>query len=127
VRDLRLGIWTPVDPNNAGNELRARICNNAGLIPNCTKALMVELRPISKATWQPLSSGPTCVDRTKPVNANPLPQFGAGNEMMLIRICSKFDPIFPLTGAGFHLPKDGTGAYGLVSSTAFVNEPRPGS
>ncbi len=53
-------------------------------------------------------------------------EFGTSNEMMLIRACVMLDPIFPTTGMGFHLPMDGTGAYALVSSTAFVNEPRPG-
>ncbi len=46
---------------------------------------------------------------------------------MLIRACAKFDPIVPTTGLGFRLPKDNTGAYALISSTAFVNEPEPGS
>ena len=123
VRDLRLGFWTP--PTN--EELRARICNNAGILPNCMDTLLVELRPVSKVTWQPLASGPVCVDRAEAVQ--PVTTFieGSSNDMMLIRACAKFDPIFPMTGMGFHLPKDNTGAYALVSSTAFVNEPRPGS
>ena len=127
VRDLRLGTWTPTDPNNAGNELRARICNYFGLLSNCPQTLMIELRPVSKVTWAPLSSGANCVDRSKPVNVNPLPTFGTSNEMMLIRACMKVNPIFPTSGLGFALSKDGTGAYTLVSSSAFVNEPRPGS
>lgn len=127
VRDLRLGLWTPQNPANAGDELRVRICNHVGLIPQCNKSLMVELRPVSKVTWEPLSSGPNCVDRTRPVYANPLPDMGTSNEMMLIRACAKFNPIFPTTAMGATLPKDSTGAYSLVSATVFVNEPRPGT
>lgn len=127
VRDLRLALWTPTVPANAGNELRARICNYAGILPKCSSAMMVELRPVSKTTWAPLSSGATCVNRNLPVNVNPTPTFGSSNELMLIRACIKFDPLFPMTGAGFHLPKDNTGAYALVATTAFVNEPRPGT
>lgn len=128
VRDLRLGRWTPKNPENAGDELRQRICNQVGLIPQCNMTLMVEVRPVSKLTWEPLSSGPNCVDRSQPLYANPLPNLGSGNEMMLIRACAKFQPIFPTTGIGSSLPKssDGTGAYALVSTTVFVNEPRPG-
>lgn len=127
VRDLRLGRWTPTNPANAGDELRLRICNQVGLIPRCNTTLMVEVRPVSKITWEPLSSGPNCVDRSQPIYANPLPDVGSGNEMMLIRACAKFDPIFPTSGIGSSLPKDSTGAYALVSTTVFVNEPRPGT
>lgn len=123
VRGLRLGTWT----NPTHESIKREICNNAGLIPDCMNAVLVELRPVSKVTWEPLSSGPTCVDRAETVQ--PVTEFnpGVGDDMMLIRACSKFDPIFPLTGAGFHLPKDNTGAYALVAATAFVNEPDPGS
>jgi hypothetical protein len=122
VRGLRLGIWTP--PNHT--DLKRTICNMAGVIPNCMNTLLIELRPVDTATWQPLSSGPTCVDRANPIM--PVTTFnpGVGDNMMLIRACAKFDPIFPMTGLGFHLPKDNTGAYALVSATAFVNEPDPG-
>jgi len=123
VRGLRLGLWTP--PTH--EELRRTICSMAGVIPDCLNTVLIELRPVSKETWEPLSSGPTCVDRAEEVQ--PVTTFspGIGDEMMLIRACAKFDPIFPTTGLGFHLPKDNTGAYALVSSTAFVNEPEPGS
>ncbi|MCX8507956.1 MAG: pilus assembly protein [Rhodobacteraceae bacterium] len=121
VRNLRLGTW--VNPTH--DQLKKVICNNAWLIPNCSNVLLVELRPVSKVTWQPLSAGPVCVDRAKAINLPPPFQPGAGDEMMLIRVCAKFDPIYPMTGLGFHLPKDNTGAYALISSTAFVNEPDP--
>ncbi len=122
VRGLRLGIWTP--PTHT--DLKRTVCNMAGVIPNCMNTLLIELRPVDTATWQPLSSGPTCVDRANPIL--PVTTFnpGVGDNMMLIRACAKFDPIFPMTGLGFHLPKDNTGAYALVSATAFVNEPDPG-
>ena len=51
---------------------------------------------------------------------------GVGDNMMLIRACTKFDPIFPTSGLGFQLPRDNTGAYALVAATAFVNEPDVG-
>lgn len=123
VRDLRLGTWVPA----TSTDLKRRICNYAGIIPSCMNALLVELRPVSKATWAPLSSGPVCVDRSAAVQ--PVTTFIAGtsNDLMLVRACVKFVPIFPTNGFGFGMPKDNTGAYALVSSTAFVNEPRPGT
>lgn len=130
VRDLRLGNWNQASytqPNEQYDELRQKICNNAGIIPNCMLALHLELRPVSKVTWEPLSSGPTCINRVE--DPNPLIQFAAGssNEMMLIRACVMFNPMFPSTGLGFSMPKDSAGQYALVSATAFVNEPRLGS
>jgi Flp pilus assembly protein TadG len=128
VRDLRLGNWTP-DPNGASpsDQLKVRICNNAGILPSCTSAMLVELRPVSKTTWQPLSSGATCVDRSQTVQPVTAFDQGGSNDMMLVRACIKVDTMFVTTGMGFGLPKDSTGAYALVSTTAFVNEPRPGS
>ncbi|MFZ5710503.1 MAG: TadE/TadG family type IV pilus assembly protein [Pseudomonadota bacterium] len=123
VRGLRLGTYQP--PNH--DTLKKDICNLAGIIPDCLNVLLVELRPVSTSTWQPLSSGPTCVDRAAPIQ--PVTEFNAGasDEMMLIRACAKFDPLFPTAGLGFSLPKDNTGAYALIAATAFVNEPAPGS
>lgn len=123
VRDLRLGVFT-----GTYNDFKRSVCNRAGVIPNCMNVLVVELRPVSTVTWQPLASGPICVDRKNPLVPlnNPFEK-GAGDELMLIRVCAKFDPIVPTTGLGFQLPKDNSGAYALISTTAYVNEPDPGS
>jgi Flp pilus assembly protein TadG len=123
VRDLRLGIWN----NPTFNGLKQRICNNAGIIPDCMSTLHLELRPVSKVTWEPLSSGPTCVNRVEDPNPDITFNAGVSNEMMLIRACVKFKPMFPSTGLGFSMPKDSAGEYALVSASAFVNEPRLGS
>lgn len=123
VRGLRLGIWTP--PTH--DELKKVICAQAGIIPDCLNALMVELRPVDKSTWSPLSNSPTCVDRAAAIQPKVEFNPGVGDDMMLIRACAKVDPLFPSSGAGWALPKDATGAYSLISATAFVNEPTPGS
>ncbi|MGB3313785.1 MAG: TadE family protein [Albidovulum sp.] len=124
VRDLRLDLW-----DGDYDEFKDLICSRASVIPDCRNAIAVELRPVSTVTWEPLTSGPTCVNRAEDVEGEDLPEFtpGEGDEIMLIRACSKFDPIFPTTGLGLHLPKDNTGAYALISTTAFVNEPELGS
>jgi hypothetical protein len=123
VRGLRLGLWMPA----THDEMKRTICNNAGIIPDCMNTLLIELRPVDTSNWQPLASGPTCVDRAAKIQPLTVFDQGVGDNMMLIRACAKFDPIFPTTGLGATLPRDNTGAYALVSSTAFVNEPDPGS
>jgi len=122
VRDLRLGTFT-----GDYEDFKRNICNRAGVIPDCMNVLVVELRPVSTVTWEPLASGAICIDRANPLAplGNPFDE-GAGDQLMLVRACAKFDPIVPTTGIGFQLPKDNTGAYALVSTTAFVNEPEPG-
>ena len=120
VRDLRLGVWNPAD----ATEVKRRVCNNAGVIPDCMNTMLIELRPVDTMTWQPLSSGATCVDRSAPIEVQELPMDSGGDDhMMRIRACAKFDPLFPMSGAGFGMPKDASGAYALIASTAFVNEP----
>ena len=123
VRDLRLGNWN----NPTHDDFKRVVCNRAGVIPDCMNVLLVELRPVSTETWEPLSNGPICVDRAEAIHPVTTFTAGAGDEMMLIRACAKFDPIFPTSGLGFRLPKDNTGAYALTAATAFVNEPDAGS
>jgi hypothetical protein len=42
---------------------------------------------------------------------------------MLIRVCVVQDALFPTTGIGLGLPKEGNGGYGVVAVSAFVTEP----
>lgn len=124
VRDLRLGLTG----SPTYDALKKSVCRNAGIIPDCMNTMQLELRRVSKVTWEPLSSGPTCINRVE--NPNPAISFeaGASNEMMLIRACVKFRPMFALTGVVFNANTlDSAGDYALVSATAFVNEPRLGS
>lgn len=119
VRALRLGLWTAPDHD----DLKRAICDSALIIPNCSDSLSVELLPVSTATWVLPAGAVSCTDRSEEIQ--PVTQLvpGISNELMLIRVCSKFSPFFPATGLGMNLPKDGAGHYALVSSSAFVNEP----
>jgi len=119
IRNLRLGSWT--DPTH--DMLKTEICRIAAIIPDCMDTVMLELRPISTTTWNFLSADATCVERDEPIQ--PVTEFNVGieNEMMLVRACAIFDPIFPMTGLGLNLPTDSGGAYALIASSAFVNEP----
>lgn len=126
VRTLRLGLL----PGIQHEQLKGLICDdaalkNTGLMRQCESILKLELRPIDTASFQPLNNSPTCVDRN-PGAIQPVTEFrlGAENELMLVRACAVVDPIFPLTGVGFHLPKDSSGGFQLVAMSAFVNEPR---
>ena len=123
IRNLRLGLWDdPLNPPTVVM-LKQEICDWATVIPDCMDALMMELRPVSTATWTPLDPNITCVNRSEVIQ--PVVEFNVGveNEMMLVRACAVFDPIFPLTGMGLNLPLDPSGGYQLAATSAFVNEP----
>ncbi|MGB5557380.1 MAG: TadE family protein [Paracoccaceae bacterium] len=119
MRELRLGTLVPMSHDG----LKAKICQHASIIPDCGNSVLVELRPISKTTWEPLTHSATCVDRTEPVQ--PVLEFetGSSNEMMLVRVCAVFDPFFPTTGLAAQIKLDESGAYALVATSAYVNEP----
>ncbi len=119
VRDLRLGMLTPMTHDG----LKDEICANSVIIPNCDSVMLLELRPISTVTWAELNHTVTCVDRTEDVQ--PVLEFdpGATNEMMLVVACSVFDPFFPTTALAAKIRLDPSGGYALVSSSSYVNEP----
>lgn len=119
VRDLRLG---KID-NPTQEKLRNLICSRSSVVPDCSNRLLIELRPVSTVTWTPLSSDTTCKNRNGSINPVVTLNPGASHEMVLIRVCAVFTPIFPSTKLGISLSRDALGGYALVSSSAYVNEP----
>lgn len=119
VRELRVGNL--VAPTH--DQLKARICEESLIIPDCAESLTAELRPVSTTTWAMPTQRVACVDRSEEVQ--PLVEVtpGSANELMLIRVCAKFAPIIPTSTLGLALHKDNFGNYALVSTSAFVNEP----
>ncbi|MCF6317224.1 MAG: pilus assembly protein [Marinosulfonomonas sp.] len=119
IRDLRLGHFI----NPTQDALRTLICQRAGVIPSCMDSLLIELRPVSTTTWTPLSTDTTCKNRDEDINPVVTLDPGTVHEMVLVRVCAVFEPIFPTTSLGISLKRDALGGYALVTSSAFVNEP----
>jgi len=120
VRDLRIGTGAEVTHEN----LRTRICDYAGLLPDCENTLKLELRPTDMRTLSTtLADQPDCIDRSEELN--PVLAFTNGQraEMMLIRACFVFSPIFPNIGFGYNAEKNAAGDVQLYATSAFVNEP----
>ncbi len=120
IRDVRLGHVPVV---NQG-VLRQRVCDATPILANCESILMVEMRPVSTATFAMPATPPTCLNRGEA--SEPLVEFvpGGSNELMMVRICAVQDPIFPSTGIGLRLRKDALGGYQLATASVYVNEPR---
>ena len=71
------------------------------------------------------TTAPRCIDIDSDIDPIDDTTFigGDNNELMLVRVCALFQPMFPTTTLGMQMPTDGNGNYALVVSSAFVNEP----
>lgn len=119
VRELRLNTGT----NFTRAQIEDIICANAFFIGDCRKTVLLELRRVDDSSWGLLGRETTCVERGKDIDV-PSDFFRPGqeNEMMLIRACAIFNPLFPTTGLGLRIAKV-DGAYRMVAKSVFVHEP----
>ncbi|KIC13819.1 TadE/TadG family type IV pilus assembly protein [Leisingera sp. ANG-Vp] len=120
VRNIRL--TTGADQQH--DDIRDEVCDRSGFIQECNTSLRLEMVQVDPFNWTPIDADPDCVNRIEDVQ--PVRNFvsGQSNELMLIRACMKFKPIFPTWGLGDSLSKDADGRISLVASSAFVQEPR---
>lgn len=121
VRELRLG--TPAPPTF--DEFKTSICENTYFIDDCEDRVQVQLRPVNMTTWGPLNGDPRCIDVDSAIDPFDQTEYSVGgnNELMMVRVCALFQPMFPSTGLGLNMRYDGDGNYAIVATTAFVNEP----
>lgn len=128
VRDIRLGYLDGL--NHA--QLKRLICESGSLVNSvdtCVDSMRIWMQPINTATFEMVAPPRSCVDRSEPIDPLQEPtgsefRFGSDNEIMLMRICLKEEPMFPTTIVGAGLIQDETdGNYALLATTVFVNEP----
>ena len=120
VRELQLGsLGSPTH-----TELKIRICNYAGFIPDCLNTVHIEMERIDTSNFSFRQGDVQCVDVDN--DSEPLLNFtnGTTNDLMLITVCAAVRPMVPITGLGLKLPKinDGT-HYAIVAFSAYVVEP----
>lgn len=126
-RSLELAVrQVKIRTNNVPqfDELKQIICDEAIMIPDCMSNLSLEMRPQNMRQWQNLPKDADCNDRSEEVRPARMYIAGKQNELMILRACAKFSPIFPTTALGASLSLDGAGDYALVSMSAYVQEPR---
>jgi len=119
VRDIRLGTGTA--PQH--DDIKDSICDNSFVIANCREKLRLEMVPTDLRNPTALDPTPDCTDVEEP--AKPLRAFipGGQNQLMLLRACLKYKPIFPDSMLGSALIRDTNGEAAFVSMSAFVQEP----
>lgn len=120
VRDLRLGTTEVPDYY----ELKQQICERAAILPSCSTNLRLEMIRIDPRAWNFPPDAASCSDQ--PEDVDPVRQWDAStdeNQLMFIRACILYTPIFPSGLIASHLPRI-NGKAALVSASAYVTEPR---
>lgn len=120
VRDLRLNA-SGTDPDY--DTILTNVCNLTMMIPDCAQTVKIQMNPVDQDNWTTMPSEVDCIKRDEDIE--PVIQFvnGQENELMLVRVCAVLDPFFPTVGIGRSMPKDSSGGYIVIASSAFVNEP----
>ena len=119
MRELRLGHYPLPD----ATLLKSEICKRTVIFKDCESNIMIEMTRVSTTGWSLPRTDVACVDRAEDVQPVTALQIGQQNDIMLVRVCVVQDALFPTTGIGLGLPKDGEGGYGVVAVSAFVTEP----
>lgn len=128
VRDIRLGNYDSL----THAELKEQICDGGMLgksKQNCIESMLIWMQPINTATFAMVVPPNTCVDKSQPIDPLQIPtgsefSYGSDNEIMLMRICIKEEPIFPTSVVGAAMiATQNDDHYALMTTTVFVNEP----
>ncbi|SER58771.1 hypothetical protein SAMN04490244_101592 [Tranquillimonas rosea] len=119
TRDLRLGEPTLQDPE----ELRKAVCARTLVIANCMGDLTIDMTPVEVDTFAPAAEPIDCRDRTEEIKPVVNYDQGSSNEVMLLRFCVLYDPVFPNMGLGEIMPRAAGGGVPIYATTFYVNEP----
>lgn len=119
VRDIRLDTGGGL----THDDVKSRICTYAGALPNCETFLRLEMNPINASSFAGFGGDADCVDRSLPVTPSVNFVHGGNHQLMLMRACYTFKPVFPGAGQGRSFTKDSEGRVMMTSMSAFVQEP----
>ncbi|OIQ29832.1 MAG: pilus assembly protein TadE [Alphaproteobacteria bacterium MedPE-SWcel] len=120
VRDIRLGTGG----NMQHDDIRDSICARSGFIDDCATSLRLEMVQLDPFAWGGVNSEPDCVSAIEEVEAVTTFENGGSNDLMFLRACMSFDPVFPHWGLADSMQKDSEGRIRLYAASAFVQEPK---
>ena len=104
------------------DDLKAGICEFAGGLDNCADRLRLEMTPVNPRDFTSLPAMPDCTDAPLPVTPVRGWSLGEQHELMLLRACYQFEPVFSF-GLGSLMGTSTSGGSTMVSLSAFVQEP----
>ncbi|MDF1669096.1 MAG: pilus assembly protein [Roseovarius sp.] len=119
VREVRLGTGSA--PQH--DDIKEMVCEGAMFILDCDTQLRLEMTPTDPRAFTTMDDQTDCTDESEP--ARPVRSFTPGqqNQLVLMRACVKYDPLFPEAILSRVLTKDESGKAAITSITAFVQEP----
>ena len=119
VREVRLGTGTA--PQH--DDIKELVCQNAMFLKSCDSKLFLEMVPTDPRNFSPLHDVASCTDQ--PVESRPVRSFvpGQPNQLVQMRACVLYDPLFPDALLSGLLAKDTGGRAAVIAVTAFVQEP----
>ncbi len=120
VRAIRLSSDRGAITHDA---VKRMICDNIGIVSNCTRSVRVRLDVVDPASWQFPQAPVSCVDRRAEIQPVVTLTPGQPGDIMLMSVCLVVDPLFPGATLGLRLEQDASGGVYIYSRTAFVNEP----
>lgn len=105
------------------DDIKDMVCDNAGWLENCDTSLRLEMTPVDPRNFAQFNEVAECIDTAEPVT--PVTGFDPGqqNQLMMLRACVRFDPLYPTSGLGAAFQKDGAGRARMIASATFVQEP----
>ena len=119
VRNVRLNTGA----NYTHNDVKQMVCDFSGFLKDCDSALKLEMTPINPRSFNGFAGTADCADVSQPVTPSRVFKNGGEHQLMLLRACYMFEPVFPTTGLGYSFTKDGSGRVKMVSLSGFVPEP----
>ena len=124
MREFRLGRLATA----SHNDIRNLICDATPLLRNCRSQLKVWIEPVNTTTWVMPQTPAYCGDRNGQLESTPPSgsvNTGDSDQIMIVRICTLQNPLFPTTQFTSRLRADSVnGGYQLATATVVVNEPR---
>jgi hypothetical protein len=123
-RVMQLGLDGKPDEET----LKKTICGNLAFLHDCMDNLTAETCSIDASDWSSTIAGTTVNCDVSKDSTDKTVENGSDDQMMLMRVCLRVDPILPALPFTKALVANGKWGdqYALVTTTAFVNEPRIG-
>ena len=119
VRDVRLNTGA----NYTHTQVKNLICQNAGFLQDCNSHLKLEMQPVDPRGFVAFAGSADCVDTSQPLAPSRAFVHGQEHQLMILRACYLYDPVFPGIGMGKAMTENGNQYYPLIAVSVFVQEP----
>jgi len=124
MREVRIGTGSQY----SHDEVRDLICEGALIFDDCQANLRLEMIPNSPRNYTALPYEIDCAQHAVGSSTviNPVRDFtmGQSNELVIVRACMLYDPVFPTSQLALQRTTDQNGRSALVAVSAFTQEPR---